>query len=158
MTRNNGLEASLPNPNTSYCYNKNKQYPRSIHSTKAPEKKLSYHNYGWVHSYGWVTWLGSRAQSQQLYRKIPHPNTSSCYNEKKQYHRSLDPQSKHKLLLQFAEPCAQRRRRQCAPTLFLNFPKALARRNARKRLNPPPPLGHGVLDSNFKFLLVFVRS
>ena len=23
---------------------------------------------------------------------------------------------------------------------------------------PPPPLGHGVLDSNFKFLLVFVRS
>ena len=34
---------------------------------------------------------------------------------------------------------------------------AKAWRNARSRF-PPPPLGHGVLDSNFKFLLVFVRS
>jgi hypothetical protein len=41
--------------------------------------------------------------SQELYRKISNPNTSYCYNEKKQYPRSIDPQSKHKLFLRSKE-------------------------------------------------------
>ena len=156
MKRNNGLEASLPNPNTSYCYNKNKQYPRSIHSTKAPEKKLSYHNYGWVHSYGWVTWLGSRAQSQQQYRKIPNPNTSSCYNEKKQYHRSLDPQSNTSYCYNspnlVPNGVADNVLRHCFKILLKPWPDGM------RVSDPPPPPGHGVMDSQFKFLTGFAKS
>ena len=73
------------------------------------------------------------------------------------YPRSIDLQSKHKLLLQFAEPSAQRRGRQCAPTLFFNSPTALARRNARKR-SATPFRGARRARLKIRFLLVFASS
>jgi len=42
--------------------------------------------------------------------------------------------------------------------LFWGRPGGMRGAAREVRRGPPPPPGHGVLDSQFKFLLVFVRS